>query len=202
MGELRILGIAMRPAHRSVVLALSVLWVLHAAAAIAQMPGGAPGSGHHRGSTPNTPDATLHGPVASATPTNRLRDELDAFADELQLQPAQQSAFNAYRQRMLLFAGDIERAESGGIRVGTGAAPKRLEALSDVAHDRATAIDDIVGTANTLYPLLDPRQRQIADSRMAWMLSSLMDGDHPPPPPERALTPPPDAKTPQPPPGG
>jgi hypothetical protein len=174
-----------------VVFALSALGV-----AGAQVPGG----GRHRGAS--APDASAtHGAVGSATPTNRLRDEMDAFADELQLQPAQQSAFNDYRQRMLQFAGDIERAENGGIRVGAGAAPKQLEALSDVVHDRALAVDDIVTAVNTLYPLLNPQQRHIADGKMAWMLSSLMEGDNPPPPPERALTPTPDAKTPQPPPG-
>jgi hypothetical protein len=172
-----------RSEQRALNTPLVVLMLCLAANANAQFPGG--GGRMHVGSgSSGTPSI----PIGNATPTNRLRDQMDTFADQLQPQASQQAAFDSYRKRMLLLAGDIERSLNGGDHV-EGNAPRQLQTLGDIARDRATAIDDIVSAASALYAQLDGRQRALADSRMPWMLTSLLRGETTPPPPEQGAPP-------------
>ena len=57
-------------------------------------------------------------------------------------------------------------------------APKRLDALADVARNRLTAIEDIADAGKALYAALTPEQRTLADRRLALPLATLSGSDY------------------------
>ena len=52
-------------------------------------------------------------------------------------------------------------------------APKRLDALADMARNRLTAVEDIVDAGKALYASLTPAQKEVADRRLALPLATL-----------------------------
>jgi plasmid replication initiation protein len=56
-------------------------------------------------------------------------------------------------------------------------APKRLDALADMARNRLTAVEDIVDAGKSLYASLTPAQKEIADRRLPLPLATLTGND-------------------------
>ncbi|MFO1323923.1 MAG: Spy/CpxP family protein refolding chaperone [Burkholderiales bacterium] len=91
--------------------------------------------------------------------------------EDLNLTAAQLPAWNAYRDRVMRMLDDQRR----GARISAAetTAPKRLDGLADIARNRLAAVEDIVDAGKSLYAVLTPEQRAIADRRLALPLATL-----------------------------
>ncbi len=189
-----------------IALALATAFTLIAHDASAQMGGGmgmgGPGGGAGKGPPQDKRErASPSAPIAAASTLERTRDELNAFYDALRPTFVQQPAFERFRKTLLAFASDVDRAADGSVRV-QGPAPKQLAAISDQMNARATAVDDIVAAASALYPLLDERQKALADRQMVTLLAEVASGRAAPGGPPGAEGPGPPAGRPSRPPSG
>jgi hypothetical protein len=100
---------------------------------------------------------------------------LSQLEEDLQFTPAQMPLWKTYRERVQDMLEDIRR----GSRVSASetTAPKRLDALADMARNRLTAVEDIVDAGKSLYASLTPAQKEIADRRLPLPLATLTGND-------------------------
>jgi hypothetical protein len=144
----------------------------------AQTPGGpgpkAGGKGGG-GSFTRPGDDRVAGPNMAELVTMRIGQ----LEEDLNLRPDQLGAWKVYRDRVMQMLDDQRRA----MRTATAyfatetSAPKRLDALADVARNRLTAVEDIVDAGKALYASLTPEQRTLADRRLALPLATLSGAD-------------------------
>ena len=145
-----------------------------AAAASAQMPKGRDGGmgsvgGRSGGSGPG------EGRMMNANITELVNIRLSQLEEDLNLTQPQLPAWNTYKTRVLQLLDDTKR----GARVSASeaSAPKRLDALADMARNRLTAVEDIVDAGKALYAVLTPEQKGVADRRLALPLVTLTGND-------------------------
>jgi hypothetical protein len=109
--------------------------------------------------------------------------QLDRLEDDLKLTPQQRGAWNTYADKVLRFADDMTRARfearTSSVPADT-TATQQLDRLADKARNRSTAIEDIADSGKTLYAMLSPEQRAIADRRLLLPMLSLANGLPPP----------------------
>jgi len=100
---------------------------------------------------------------------------LSQLEEDLQITSAQAPLWKTYRTRVMDMLEDTKR----GPRVSASEtnAPKRLDALADMARNRLTAVEDIVEAGKALYASLTPAQREVADRRLALPLATLTGND-------------------------
>jgi len=100
---------------------------------------------------------------------------LAQLEEDLNFTPAQLPLWTKYKSSVMQMVEDIKR----GARVSASEtnAPKRLDALADLARDRLTAVEDIVDAGKALYAVLTPQQKTIADRRLALPLATLTGND-------------------------
>jgi hypothetical protein len=100
---------------------------------------------------------------------------LSQLEEDLQLTAPQMPLWKTYRARVLDMLEDMKR----GTRVSASetTAPKRFDALADMARNRLTAVEDIVDAGKALYASLTPQQKEIADRRLALPLATLTGND-------------------------
>jgi len=100
---------------------------------------------------------------------------LSQLEEDLQFTTAQMPLWKTYRSRIMEMVEDTKR----GTRVSASetTAPKRLDALGDMARNRLTAVEDIVDAGKALYASLSPAQKEIADRRLALPLATLTGND-------------------------
>ena len=99
---------------------------------------------------------------------SQLEEDLDLTAQQL-------PAWKTYKDRVQSMLDDARR----GARVSASEtnAPKRLDAIADLARNRLTAVEDIVDAGKALYAVLSPKQKDIADRRLALPLQTLTGSD-------------------------
>ncbi|HTQ00208.1 MAG TPA: Spy/CpxP family protein refolding chaperone [Casimicrobiaceae bacterium] len=142
------------------------------AAASAQMPKGrepGPMGGRSGGGGPG------EGRMVGANVTELVNIRLSQLEEDLNLTQPQLPVWNTYKTRVLQLLDDTKR----GARVSASeaTAPKRLDALADMARNRLTAVEDIVDAGKALYAVLTPEQKGIADRRLALPLVTLTGND-------------------------
>jgi LTXXQ motif family protein len=100
---------------------------------------------------------------------------MSQLEEDLQLTTAQMPLWKAYRTRVMDMLEDTKR----GPRVSASetTAPKRFDALADMARNRLTAVEDIVDAGKALYASLTPAQKEVADRRLALPLATLTGND-------------------------
>lgn len=100
---------------------------------------------------------------------------MSQLEEDLNLQPAQMPAWSTYRNRVMEMLEDARR----GARMSASetTAPRRLDALADMARNRLTAVEDIVDAGKALYVVLTPDQKAVADRRLALPLATLTGND-------------------------
>ena len=96
---------------------------------------------------------------------------LEELRVDLRLDAKQQVAWNAYADKIAALLNDLAREHSRGQpgkKPEEGqTAPKLLDQISVTAQNRATAVDEVVVAAKSLYGTLNPEQKAIADARLA-----------------------------------
>jgi hypothetical protein len=155
-------------------IAVVILAGLMADVASAQAPGGG-GRGNSRGGdTPRVGPAKPIDPESSSAMTmlSAVQYRLELLEEDLRLQPDQRGAWQAYRERVLRLAEDSQRTARMALESDLPA-PKRLDRLADIARDRLTAIEDIVDAGKSLYAVLTPGQKAVADRRLAVPVTAL-----------------------------
>lgn len=160
------------------------LWLVAALAlpfaASAQSPGGAGSKGASKGGgigsmVRPSDDRPVTGPSLVELVTMRISQ----LEEDLNLRPDQLGPWKVYRDRVMQMLDDQRRE----LRTATAysasetSAPKRLDALADVARNRLTAVEDIVDAGKALYASLTPEQRTLADRRLALPLATLSGSD-------------------------
>lgn len=100
---------------------------------------------------------------------------MSQLEEDLQITSAQMPLWKAYRTRVMDMLEDVKR----GPRVSASEtnAPKRFDALADMARNRLTAVEDIVDAGKALYASLTPQQKEVADRRLALPLATLTGND-------------------------
>ena len=100
---------------------------------------------------------------------------LSQLEEDLQITAAQMPLWKTYRSRVMDMLEDAKR----GARVSASetTAPKRFDALADMARNRLTAVEEIVDAGKALYASLTPAQKEVADRRLALPLATLTGND-------------------------
>ena len=100
---------------------------------------------------------------------------MSQLEEDLNLTQQQLPAWKTYQDRVKSMLDDARR----GARVSASetTAPKRLDAIADLARNRLTAVEDIVDAGKALYAVLSPQQREVADRRLALPLQTLTGND-------------------------
>jgi len=164
-------------------LLFAVLLVL-ATAAQAQFPGGGAGGGRGgMGGMPpgrNAGDGPREGSSlgTAADVVAQMEMNLSSLAEDLRLTPAQRSAWTIYADRLRKFAEDVSRNRSA-MRFPRDEAPRQFDLLVGSATNRLTAIEEFAEAGKKLYETLAPDQREIADRRLARIVTPLVTGDLP-----------------------
>jgi hypothetical protein len=98
-----------------------------------------------------------------------LETTLHEFHEDLKLAAAQEAAWTAYVDRLRALESDVvrERRQSAQMAV-----LQRIDRVVDVARDRLTAVEDIAVAAKALYARLTPEQQEIADPRLANLITA------------------------------
>ena len=159
-------------------------WVVVAAAlamapvAFAQAPGpGGRAGPSGMGSGPSGMGARPPGDARPLAPnvTELVNMRLSQLEEDLNLRAHQLAPWNKYRERVLGLLDDVRRA--GRVSAIETPAPQRLDALTDAARNRLTAIEDIAEAGKALYAVLTPEQKAVADRRLALPLATLSGQD-------------------------
>jgi LTXXQ motif family protein len=100
---------------------------------------------------------------------------LSQLEEDLNFTAAQMPLWKTYRSRVMEMLEDTKR----GTRISASetTAPKRFDALADMARNRLTAVEDIVDAGKALYASLTPAQKEVADRRLALPLATLTGND-------------------------
>jgi hypothetical protein len=147
----------------------AALCVAAASTGWAQYPGGGTSGGRAgRGGAQGPGAGGREGsPMAAVVaPSDLARGQLDDFADDLKLDPAQRPLWSAYATKVQQLADDVARNRNA-LRFPKGPAPEQLEFVAETLRNRLTAVEDINDAGKALYAVLTPAQKSIADDRLA-----------------------------------
>ena len=124
-----------------------------------------------KGAPPKGDDAR----TVNASLPELVNIRLSQLEEDLQITTAQMPLWKTYRSRVMEMLEDTKR----GARVSASetTAPKRFDALADMARNRLTAVEDIVDAGKALYASLSPAQKEVADRRLALPLATLTGND-------------------------
>ena len=106
-------------------------------------------------------------------PVNMLEVTLHEFHEDLKLSAAQEPSWLAYVDKLRALEGDIARERRQSAQMGV---LQRIDRAVDVARDRLTAVEDIALAAKALYARLTPEQQEIADPRLANIITMPITG--------------------------
>ena len=104
--------------------------------------------------------------AAQAGVAEQARFQLREFEEDLKLGPAQRAAWFIFADKVQRLADDVVRNRNT-VRFPKGSAPEQLEFVTETLRNRLTAIEDIADTGKSLYAVLTPNQKTIADGRLA-----------------------------------
>jgi hypothetical protein len=173
---------------KSVVMVLLTAVTMISPTASAQYPGGHGGGtrgGMGSGHAAQEPSKTRDQPVADTPPNSGapVLVQLDQLEDALKLTPQQRAAWNDYADKVLRLADDMTRSRfaARALAPATGTtAVQQLDQLAGSARSRLTAVEDIVEAGKTLYAILTPAQKAIADRKLVLAMPPLATGVWPP----------------------
>lgn len=171
-----------RPAQRRTWLSMTVVGLLAAHQAQAQMGGGgrrADGGGDRGAAQCENNSAE---PVSATLVKIYAGERLQSLPVELQLSPEQLPLYERYRQTVENLMTDESRWTARA-PVASANPLFSLGAQIDLASNRAAAWEAVLGATRPLYAALDKRQQAIADRRLvvslepsAWGMSSAKKG--------------------------
>ena len=179
-------------------LALCLLAITTTGIAYAQFPGGGGGAGGSTGRGPGGmgggPGGMGGGPGGMGGPPGRapvgsaetsmakaaaaeLQMNIARLRDDLKLTKAQQILFDAYVDNIAALGDDIQRSQVTlrSTRDVELASPQQFAQMIDIARNRLTAIEDIAESGKILFESLSADQKPIANSRLAALVTPLLD---------------------------
>ena len=131
--------------------------------------GGPPGRG---------PPVDASASIGSPGKASDIQADIIGLRDELQLSKAQQTSFDAYIEKLLSLAGDVQRSQFT-MRSPPNAdsrGPQQFDRLVDIARNRLAAVEEIAEAGGALYAQLSPEQKLVADRRLVTIAVPLQTG--------------------------
>lgn len=144
----------------SVVAGLAAGVALAVAAVAYAQPFGGMGPGHGRGMGMGMGPG--HGPMAGVDPVAMADARLADMKARLQITPAQESAWQGFAATAKQQAASMQAARAQ-MRESTGTAPDRMALRTQVMQQRTASMAAMTGALDTLYSVLTPEQRAVAD---------------------------------------
>lgn len=113
------------------------------------------------------------GPVAPEETHELMEYRLMLLEEDLQVQPAQRAAWLGFVASVRAYAGDLarERARATQPSAAGSGGVQHIEQALDAARNRLTALEDIAVAAKSLYAVLSPEQKKMADSRVGTIVA-------------------------------
>jgi len=149
--------------------------ILSATAVIAGGPGcGGYGPGHGPGMTGHGPGMMGYGPGwggprhAAFAPEERADWRLDVLKSALKLQPAQESAWNAFAAAAQAQAKTMGQARDE-MWEKTRTVPERMELANKMSKERDQGMEKVTQAMKTLYEVLTPEQRKVLGRHGPWI---------------------------------
>ena len=116
---------------------------------------------------PAGPDGYQGAPRGDFGPEHGIQRRLQGLHDRLGITPAQQPQWDAVVGTLRENAQAMRGSPAlQAVRSGRLNAVQELHALSDLARQRADAMQRLIPAVDGLYAVLSPEQRQIADQAM------------------------------------
>lgn len=161
-----------RATQRRTWLSMALFGLMASRHAQAQMGGGG-GRGREGGSAAGAAKcASTSAEAVNATLIRTYAGErLQSLPAELQLSPQQLPLYERYRQAMESLMAD-ENRWAARAPVASANPMLSLGAQIDLASNRATAWEEVLGAVRPLYAALNPQQQTIADRRLVVSLES------------------------------
>jgi hypothetical protein len=151
---------------------MALILALAATSAAAQSPGNTlPRS--QRGPSGGVPAEPMR---MGASVAAQVHEQLAQLEEDLRLTPAQRGPWKKYAANVEKLIEDVVRARSPE-RFPKGTALQQFDQLGDTARNRLTAVEEIIDAGRALYALLDPRQQELADRRLARVPLPLLGGN-------------------------
>jgi LTXXQ motif family protein len=123
----------------------------------------------------NAPPKSDDARMVNANLPELVNIRMSQLEEDLQLTTTQMPLWKTYRSRVMDMLEDTKRGPR--ISASETTAPKRFDALADMARNRLTAVEDIVDAGKALYASLTPAQKEVADRRLALPLATLTGND-------------------------
>lgn len=160
------------PLQTRPLISLGLTLCLACATAHAQMGGmgGGMGAGGRHGAGPGSEAAASARGEGFVTPSarlNQLADQLVALRLRLQLEGAQNAAWNSFQRKASDWAADVYRGRYASTEE---TALQSLERRANDAHRRQVLLDALVASARQLDELLRPEQRSQFDQQLPNLL--------------------------------
>ena len=111
--------------------------------------------------------------VTRMSANDQIRMQLTDARLAIKLTPEQNSAFQAYEDRVLGLLSDLGR---GMPPVQEGDALRQIDARVDLARNRLAAMEEISEAAKKLYAVLTPEQKSAADRTLPGTVPALYAG--------------------------
>ncbi len=109
-----------------------------------------------------------HGPMAGMDPSVRVESRLSDLKTQLKITATQEAAWQAYAGQAKQQAAGMQ-ALRAQMNQGTATAPERMAQRTAAMQQRSSAMAAIDGAFNTLYAILTPEQKSIADQSFRMM---------------------------------
>ena len=109
-----------------------------------------------------------HGPMAGVDPTTVIDSRLGDLKALLKITAAQESAWQAFTAAAKQQATGMQ-AMRARMQQGAATAPERMGQRATAMEQRAQAMATMTNAFNTLYAVLTPEQRTIADQHVGMM---------------------------------
>lgn len=166
----------MKTTTRKLLLAgLAGVSILSATAVIAGGPGcGGYGPGFGPGMGGHGPEMMGHGPgwggprPAAYAPEEMAGYQLNVLKSSLKLQPAQESAWNAFAATAQAQAKSMGQARDE-MWDKARTMPERMDLANKLSKEREQGLDKVTQAMKTLYEVLTPEQRKVLDRRGPWV---------------------------------
>ena len=132
--------------------------------------GGARSGNRNQGNTQES--RNIRPPQQENDTYEQMEYRLQLLEEDLHLLPDQRNSWDSFAGKVRAYAGDLARARARAMTSPSGATAgisgvQHIEQAADAARNRATALDEIAAAATTLYAVLKPEQKMLADLRIA-----------------------------------
>jgi protein CpxP len=109
-----------------------------------------------------------HGPMGTVDPSTMVESHLSDLKAQLKITPAQEAAWQAFTAQAKQQTASMQTMRAQMLE-GTGTAPERMAQRTTAMQQRAAGMATMTTAFSTLYAVLTPEQKAIADQTFGMM---------------------------------